>query len=187
MARLFGAITKVEQLDDGTLYVEGVASSERRDDDGEIITAAAVKKAIPTYLRADGTGPLREMHQLKAAGKTTSIDVDAKGFTHIATIVVDSEAVKKVKNGVYQGFSLGGKALKRNAQDRRVIEELKLNEISLVDRGSNPDATYTLVKVSADTADEGDEVGKVLAGPRDSETVEAIRKAQKTPIQLAWF
>lgn len=150
--RLFGAITKVQKQDDGTLFIEGVASSEVRDDDGEVITADAMRASIPGYLRADGTGPVREMHQLKAAGKTVEVFVDDDDRTQVRVLVVDAEAVKKVETGVYQGFSVGGRALKRDANDKSVITEFEWNELSLVDRGANPEATFTIVKIQKEQA-----------------------------------
>ncbi len=147
--RRFVPFAKVEKQDDGTLLVEGVASSETRDSDGEIITADAMRKAIPGFLRADGTGPVREMHALKAAGKTVEVWVDKEKRTRVSAIVVDSEAAKKVETGVYQGFSVGGKALSRSVDDPSVITELKWVELSLVDRGANPDAVISLWKADA--------------------------------------
>jgi hypothetical protein len=144
---IFGKICKAVENGDGTLYVEGIASTEQRDPAGELIKADAIRKAIPSYLRADGTGPLREMHQFKAAGKTVELHVDEAGVTHIAAIVVDPLAITKVKTGVYQGFSVGGQSLKRNSADKRIIEEMRLDEISLVDAGETPGTTgFTLVK-----------------------------------------
>ncbi len=147
--RRFVPFAKVEKQDDGTLLVEGVASSETRDSDGEIITADAMRKAIPGFLRADGTGPVREMHALKAAGKTVEVWVDKENKTRVSAVVVDSEACKKVETGVYQGFSVGGKATARSAEDPSVITELKWVELSLVDRGANPDAVISLWKAEA--------------------------------------
>lgn len=148
--KLFAPFTKVEDQPDGTVYVEGVASSEAVDADGERILASAMKAAIPDYMRFPA---LREMHQLKAAGKTLAAHTDDEdGRTYVSAKVVDSEAVKKVKQGVYSGFSIGGKALQRNASDRNVIEALSLIEISLVDRPTNPDAVISLWK--ADTMPE---------------------------------
>jgi hypothetical protein len=47
-ARVFGSITKFEKQADGTLYVEGIASSESVDSQGEIVKASAIKAALPT-------------------------------------------------------------------------------------------------------------------------------------------
>ncbi len=143
-ARIYGAFTKVEQLEDGTLYVEGIASSEARDGDGELIRASAIKAALPDYLKFPA---LREMHKTWAAGRTVVAEVDDGGVTRIAAKVVDAAAMKKVKEQVYNGFSIGGDVLKRNAKDPSIIEELTLTEISLVDRPSNPDCVLQLVKI----------------------------------------
>lgn len=144
--KLFARFTKVEEQPDGTLQVEGVASSEAIDADGETVLASAMKAAIPDYMRFPA---VREMHQLKAAGKTLTMTVGDDGKTYAATKVVDSEACKKVKEGVYAGFSIGGKVLQRSASDPKVIEALSLTELSLVDRPANPDAVISLWKADA--------------------------------------
>jgi hypothetical protein len=104
--RLYGAISKVEPLDDGTVRVHGIATTEAVDDQGEIVRAAAIRAAIPDYMRFPA---LREMHQLSAAGTTLEAEVDDDGITRIVAHVVDPVAVSKVKNQVYRGFSIGGR------------------------------------------------------------------------------
>ena len=141
--KLFGAISKVEEQDDGTLMVFGIASSGAVDGAGEIITPAAMKAALPDYAKFPA---LREMHQSTAAGRVTEAEVDEDGFTRIAAHVVDPIAVKKVRAGVYPAFSIGGKVLKRDPQDRTIITGLRLVEISLVDSPCNPDAALTMWK-----------------------------------------
>lgn len=143
---LFAEISKVEDLDDGTVNVFGVASSESRDHDEELIRSAAVKAALPEYLQY---GNIREMHQAIAAGVAIEAHVDDDGVTHLAAHIVDPSSVKKVKAGVLKGFSLGGKVTKRNAKDKSIIEGLRITEISLVDRPANPDALITLAKFDA--------------------------------------
>ena len=151
--KLFGNISKVNENDDGTLTVSGIASSESIDSDGEIILADAIKNSIGDYMKFGGTGALREMHQNIAAGTTLSMKVSDDGKTEIEAHVVDPVSVKKVLAGVLKGFSIGGKVTKRSGQNRNIIEALKLTEVSLVDRPANPDAMITLYK--ADTI--GDE------------------------------
>ena len=141
--KLFGNISKVNENDDGTLTVSGIASSESVDSDGEIILADAIKNSIPDYMKF---GALREMHQQIAAGTTLSMKVSDDGKTEIEALVVDPVSVKKVLSGVLKGFSIGGKVLKRNATKRNIIESLKLTEVSLVDRPANPDAMIALYK-----------------------------------------
>jgi hypothetical protein len=105
--RLFAKIdrAKLKKNDDGTLYVEGIASSENVDSQGEIVKASAIAAALPDYMKFPA---LREMHQLIAAGKTLAADVREDGCTYIAAKVVDPIACKKVEEGVYAGFSIGG-------------------------------------------------------------------------------
>jgi phage head maturation protease len=153
--RQFGAITKVEDQDDGTIKVWGVASSEARDQQGETITAAAMKAALPDYERFPA---LREMHEPSAAGRVVEADVDDHGITQICAHVVDPLAITKVRAGVYAGFSIGGKVLKRDTADRSVITALKLVEISLVDSPCNPDAVINMWKADMDYVPSGDDV-----------------------------
>lgn len=140
---LYAKFSKVEELDDGTLKVFGIASSEAEDSDGETVKADAVRTALPDYLTF---GAVREMHQPIAAGTAIEASVDADGFTHFGAHIVDESSVKKVRAGVLKGFSLGGKVTKRNKDNKKVIEGIKLTEISLVDRPANPDSVISLVK-----------------------------------------
>ena len=156
--KLFGNISKVNENDDGTLTVSGIASSESIDSDGEIILADAIKNSIGDYMKFGGTGALREMHQNIAAGTTLSMKVSDDGKTEIEALVVDPVSVKKVLAGVLKGFSIGGKVTKRSGQNRNIIEALKLTEVSLVDRPANPDAMITLYKAAIGDEPEDDEV-----------------------------
>jgi hypothetical protein len=150
-ARVFGSITKFEKQADGTLYVEGVASSESVDSQGEIVKASAIKAAATDYLKFPA---VREMHQLIAAGKALGLDVGEDGKTYIAAKIVDPIAIRKIEEGVYKGFSIGGSVPPggRNKDDPKIIEQLKLSEISLVDRPANPDCVVTLFKADAELA-----------------------------------
>src|SRR6516225_11919060 len=143
--RLYGAIQKIEPQDDGTVRVHGIASSEVVDDQGEIVRADAMRAAIPEYMRFPA---LREMHQLSAAGTTLEAEVCEDGTTRIVAHVVDPIAVAKVRNQVYRGFSIGGHVTRREPGNPKAITGLVLNEISLVDRPANPEATYDCWKAS---------------------------------------
>jgi len=151
--RLFGSIEKIEEQDDGTVKVFGVASSEAEDADGEVILASAMKEAIPDYMTF---GAVREMHQPNvAAGTAIEADVRADGTTWFGAHIVDPLAVKKVLARVYKGFSVGGKVTNRDPAHKNIITGMKLFEISLVDRPANPQAVFSLVKFSEpDTGDE---------------------------------
>lgn len=149
--------------------VEGVASSEALDSQGEVVKFEAIERALPGYMKFAN---VREMHQPSAVGKALSASIDkAKKALYITAKVVDPIAWEKVKEGVYNGFSIGGRVLKRIGN---VIHELSLNEISLVDRPANPDAVFALYK--ADGINKEDDMEE----PEDeTESPEAPEKPDK--------
>src|SRR4051812_47822767 len=140
---LWGDLKKVDQQDDGTIIVYGIAQGQERDSVGEIITADAMKAALPSYREYPA---LREMHSASAAGTTLNIEVGEDNITRIEAHVVDERAVKKVLTKVYRGFSIGGKILKRDKDDPSIITGIDLREISLVDRPALPSAKLTMWK-----------------------------------------
>ena len=135
--------------------IVGYASTEAQDSQGEIVTRAALEGALPDYMRFAN---IREMHQPSAVGVATDAVVDGKGLMINATIV-DDEAWKKVKAGVYKGLSIGGRVLARADNDKNIITRLELYEISLVDRPANPEAVVRLWK------NDGPEPGPAAAAP----------------------
>jgi Caudovirus prohead serine protease len=142
--QLFATLTKAVEQPDGSLRVEGIVSSEKEDEQGEIVRASAMREAIPSYMR---WANLRSMHSLDAIGRTLALDVGADGVTRIVGKIVDPVAITKIKAGVLQGFSIGGSVLEREAGNSRAISRLALSEISLVDRPCNPDAIISLWKL----------------------------------------
>lgn len=141
--KIYGQISKVSDQDDGTVLVEGIASSESVDSDGEVITSDAMRAALPDYMKFAN---IREMHQAKAAGVAVAAEVQSDGKTFLRAHIVDSEAVKKIKAGVYKAFSIGGRVQKYDPADKNRIIAIKLSEISLVDRPANPEAVMTCWK-----------------------------------------
>lgn len=99
-------------------------------------------------------GNVRSMHQLIAAGKLVDISFDdaAKRIDICAHIVDDAEWAK-VEAGVYTGFSPGGKYVKRWKDGQHVRYTARPSEISLVDRGMIPTATFTMIKADGSSAD----------------------------------
>lgn len=143
MNNIFAQIQKYEKLDDDIIIVTGIASSETLDNQNEVVKSSAIKDALPDYMAIGGTGALREMHQSKAAGTVFKAEVLEDGNTLIEARVVDKDACKKIEQGVYKGFSIGGKIVKKEGN---AITKLKLTEISLVDRPCNPDSLFSMYK-----------------------------------------
>ena len=144
---LYAELRKIEDDDDETVKVSGYASSEVVDSAGEIVTASAIRDALPDYFK-DGTGALREMHAMVAAGVVIEAEIDAKNRTAIVARVVDPGTIKKLRAGVFRGFSIGGKVLARDPKNRKTITKIRLDEISLVDRPSCPEAILDVFKAA---------------------------------------
>lgn len=136
---LFGVIEKFDAVD-GHLIVTGIASTEDVDNQGDVVSAEAMRKAIPSYLLS---GTVREMHQPIAAGKPISAFVDEQGRTHLTAKIVDMGTIEKIKQGVLKGFSIGGKAL---AKVGKTITELSLKDISVVDVPCNSNCLFEIIK-----------------------------------------
>ena len=136
----YGAIEKFDAADDGSLMVSGIASTESVDSQGEVITADAMRKALPAYIQK---GTVREMHQPLAAGVPISAHVDDDGKTHFTAKIVDAGTIAKIKAGVLKGFSIGGRAL---AKAGNKITEILLKDISVVDIPCNPESYFTIIK-----------------------------------------
>ena len=179
--RLYGRISKVEPQSDGTVKVEGIASSEAVDDQNEIVRAEAIRAALPDYMRFPA---LREMHQLSAAGTTLEAEVGDDGITRIVGHVVDPVAVSKIKNQVYRGFSIGGQVTERDHTNRKVITGLKLNEISLVDRPANPEAIFDCWKASMAVTETIEGTPPMPDGLANIGEILAAKQARAEPVQV---
>jgi hypothetical protein len=166
--RLFGAFTKTERRDDGTLVVSGICSTESRDSDNEKILASAMKAAIPPFFRS---GPaVREQHDpQRAVGAGISMAVDGDGKTHFECLVVDPVTIAKItsKPPVLRGFSIAGRVPPngRDPRDPTIITALTLSEVSLVDRPAQAEAVVTMWK--SDNFDKSTPLGP-LYGPSAS-------------------
>lgn len=132
------------KVDAGNREVWGYASTEARDDQGEIVKRDALMAALGDYMRFAN---IREMHQLSAVGVAREAAIDDKGL-YVGARIVDDQAWQKVVEGVYKGYSIGGRVTQRDATDYKTITGLVLNEISLVDRPANPEAVFDYWKAA---------------------------------------
>ena len=132
--------------------VSGFASLDNVDRHGDIVTADASKKAFERF-----RGNIREMHQPIAVGKMVSFNYDkfldkstGKQYNGVYVNAYISKGAQdtweKVLDGTLTGFSIGGnivdskfeKAEDGSGEDRRVIHDYDLHELSLVDSPANP-------------------------------------------------
>jgi hypothetical protein len=149
--RLFIPMTKYDAAK-GIAY--GVAASSTLDRAGEIFDYAGSKPYFEKWSAAavkatagKSAGNLRSMHGAIAAGLIQSINFnDDDELIEVAAKVVDANEQKKCEEGVYTGFSMGGKYIKKwkDGEAQRYIADPY--EISLVDLPCIPDATFEYVK-----------------------------------------
>lgn len=173
--RFYGDICKI---DEEQRMVWGYASTEAVDHSGEVIKKDAIEQALEDYMQFAN---IREMHQLSAVGVAKEAQVDERGL-YLGAKVVDDNAWNKVKEGVYRGFSVGGKVQARDSKNKKVITKLSLSEISLVDRPCNPEAVFDVFKAEGSDMDQTPEAAATSpelatppAGDPAVETVETIK------------
>jgi hypothetical protein len=157
--KIFVPITKI---DAARRLVYGVVTAEKPDVSGEVCDYASTKPFYQKWSRSfasatDGKslGNLRAMHGHVAAGKLVEIAFnDEEKQVEICGKVVDDAEWQKVEEGVYTGFSQGGRYLKRwpdpdhPALMRYTAEPL---EVSLVDNPCLPEATFAVIKADGST------------------------------------
>jgi hypothetical protein len=156
---IFVPLTKVD-VEKRLVY--GTIAEEIADRSGEIMDYASAKPEFAKWSSdvakaSDGrsVGNLRAMHGSVAAGKLESIafDDDAKRIEACGKVIDDGEW-NKVLEGVYTGFSVGGKYLKRwrDAEAPHLTRYTpQPAEVSLVDNPCIPTATFEVVKADGST------------------------------------
>jgi predicted transcriptional regulator len=142
--------------------VSGFASLDNVDRHGDIVTADASKKAFENF-----RGNIREMHGPSAVGKMIDFKEDAffdkasgKKYSGVYVTAYISkgaqDAWEKVLDGTYSGFSIGGNIVDAKMEkadggdeERRVIHNYDLHELSLVDSPANPLANFFSIQKMA--------------------------------------
>lgn len=137
------------KVDKEKRLVTGVATSEMRDSDGEVIDYEASKAAFKKWL-----GNIREMHDpKKAVGKRVEIVTDDKEKKIYVTSHISKgapETWEKIMDGTLTGYSVGGKVILKEVEKddpaTKRIKEFSMSELSVVDAPANPECVMGLVK-----------------------------------------
>lgn len=179
--KIFVSFSKV---DPEKKMVYGYVSTDAIDSQGEIVSKEAMRGAFKDYMKFAN---IREMHQASAVGVAKEYMHDNKG-TWIGAKIVDRDAWEKVKEGVYKGFSIGGKILEKVGD---VIKELKLVEISIVDRPANPEAVFEMVKMddmgklyNVNKEFTPSEKTKVVKFIKEFKDKTSMKKTDETPVEV---
>jgi hypothetical protein len=157
--KIFVPITKI---DAAQRLVYGVVTAETPDAHGEVCDYASTKPYYQQWSQkfADATdgkslGNLRAMHGHIAAGKLVEIAFnDEAKQVEICGKVIDDSEWQKVEEGVYTGFSHGGRYRKRwpdPDQPSLMRYTAEPVEVSLVDHPCLPEATFAVIKADGST------------------------------------
>jgi hypothetical protein len=164
LIRMFVPITRVEEIDDETCEVIGVATSERVDSFKTIFDFEGSKKAYERWADAfsrmtdgESKGNVREMHQRAAVGKVLEWNPnEADRSIEIRTRIVGKDPVRKCRERIYTGFSHGVLPTAPPRKERvggEIVErytDFEVREVSLADSPSNPDSVFLIVRMAAD-------------------------------------
>ena len=127
---------------------------ETPDRAGEVFDYKSSKKHFvawsKTIQKATGGksfGNVRAMHGSVAAGKLEGISFDNKNRSiQLTARIIDDGEWEKVEQGVYTGFSPGGRYIKRWRDGNLTRYTAEPSEISIVDLPCIPSASFTMVK-----------------------------------------
>lgn len=145
------------KADEARREVWGVAAIEQPDQSGEIMDYEKSKpyfwewsKRVEKASGGKSRGNVRDSHTLKAVGKVIKLLFDdAAKAVRVGVKVLDSEAWQKVTEGVFTGFSIGGRYGERwsDPLNKSLTRYVAIpNEISLVDLPCIPGAQFEMVK-----------------------------------------
>lgn len=155
LARIFVPLTKV---DEEQRLVYGTISQEILDKSKEVMDYETSKPLFEEWsgdiekaTSGKSKGNVRVMHGLKACGKLTEIDFhDEDKAIDVCAKIVDDDEWEKVQEGVYTGFSVGGKYEKKWTEevDGNKVKKYTARpmEVSIVDNPCVPTATFSMIK-----------------------------------------
>ena len=166
------------------LIIAGYASVEMVDKQGDLITRGALKDAFGNFMKADGFRNVQLAHSniqvgevIKAYtdsdGRLWKSGVDDAGMFVVIKLRDDIEKAREVANeirkGNLTGFSIGGQAFKRiNKSDAKhgnytEISKLELHEVTICEKGINPEASFRILKEDTTMTNEVDALGELAS------------------------
>ena len=157
------------------LVVAGYASVELVDKQGDMITRGALKSAFDGFMKSDKYRNVQLAHSniqvgevidsyIDSNGRMWKSEVDDTGMFVVVKMRNDIEKAREVaseiRKGSLRGFSIGGQAFKRVRKsdaehgDYQEISKMELHEITICEKGINPEAQFRILKEDTSMADE---------------------------------
>jgi len=168
---LNSSFIKSDTTDEKTtsITIEGYASTDDVDRQGDIVPASVWKKGIQNYLKNPVI--LAYHDHSEPVGRMVDHRVDSKGLWVKARISsAAGEVFDLVKDGILTAFSIGFRIVDAEydaAKELFVVKELELHEISVVSVPANQNTLFSLSK-AFDTAEEFKSFKQQFAPESDS-------------------
>ena len=180
--------------------IGGYASIEIVDKQNDLITLKALEDAVKKYMENAKfrnvmtnhsnvqVGEVVESYRDKN-GKLWKTEVDDVGFFVVIKLRDDIEKAKEIGRGIRKGtlrsFSIGGQALQKVKKQHdelgeySEISKLELHEVTICEKGINPEAKFDILKQEGENMSE--KLEKAL-GELDTllEEVNSLRKEEET-------
>ena len=165
------------------LVIAGYASVELVDKQGDLITRSALNDAFKKYMEKPEFRNVQLAHSniqigsvipayTDSNGRLWKSEVDDTGMFVVVELRNDIEKAREVaaevRKGNLQGFSIGGQAFKRVRKsdrehgDYQEISKLELHEITICEKGINPEAQFRILKGENMTEDVEQQLKSVL-------------------------
>ena len=149
------------------LVVAGYASVELVDKQGDLITRGALKSAFDGFMKSEKYRNVQLAHSniqvgevldsyVDNNGRMWKSECDDTGMFVVVQLRNDIEKAREVaaeiRKGNLRGFSIGGQAFKRVRKsdnvkgDYQEISKMELHEITICEKGINPEAQFSILK-----------------------------------------
>ena len=187
------------------LIIAGYASVEMVDKQGDLITRGALKDAFGNFMKAQSFRNVQLAHSniqvgeviksyTDSDGRLWKSGVDDAGMFVVIQLRDDIEKAREVANeirkGNLTGFSIGGQAFKRiNKADAKhgdytEISKLELHEVTICEKGINPEASFRILKEDTTMTNETDALGELSSViDRLSKTLDTMDKGEEEDIE----
>jgi len=154
------------------LMIGGYASIEIVDKQNDLITLKALEEAVIKYMQNAKFRNVMTNHSNVQVGEVVKsyrdktgrlwkTEVDDVGFFVVIKLRDDIEKAKEINRGVRKGslrsFSIGGRALQKVKKshpelgDYNEISKLELHEVTICEKGINPEARFDILKQDKNT------------------------------------
>lgn len=149
-------ILKFDRTEDGDLVVYGPCTDGTVDADHQRVKPGWSGKALQEWIETAGNVRVQHSPFLYPAGKGLALEVDKdqSGKHYLKALVVEDTAKRLVEKGVLKDFSVGILdpviVFTDPTAPGGTIVGGRIGEVSLVDRGSNKNTSFQLVKSDSD-------------------------------------